>query len=185
MATRSTILAWKIPWREEPGWLRFMGSQRVGHNWACRHACYAFPLWMAMPVVVILLLSCLCILDVYVFGVGEDNAERRWNFHYFLIWDIYTKRNHIQTLWRCYHTVGLWSRCNDWLRFGNTFLQEECCWWKLGVSVHPCWIKSQWQSFEWSRKGQLYCLDRQREIYQASALENYLFQSRKIWWSVL
>ena len=32
MATHSSILAWKIPWTEEPGELQFMGSQRVGHN---------------------------------------------------------------------------------------------------------------------------------------------------------
>ena len=32
MATHSSILAWKIPWTEEPGRLRSMGSQRVGHN---------------------------------------------------------------------------------------------------------------------------------------------------------
>ena len=34
MATHSSILAWIIPWMEEPGKLQFMGSQRVGHNWA-------------------------------------------------------------------------------------------------------------------------------------------------------
>ena len=32
MATHSSILAWKIPWTEEPGGLQSMGSQRVGHN---------------------------------------------------------------------------------------------------------------------------------------------------------
>ena len=32
MATHSSILAWKIPWMEEPGRLHFMGSQRVGHD---------------------------------------------------------------------------------------------------------------------------------------------------------
>ena len=32
MATYSSILAWKIPWTEEPGRLQSMGSQRVGHN---------------------------------------------------------------------------------------------------------------------------------------------------------
>ena len=32
VATHSSILAWKIPWMEEPGWLLSMGSQRVGHN---------------------------------------------------------------------------------------------------------------------------------------------------------
>ena len=32
MATHSRILAWKIPWTEEPGGLQSMGLQRVGHN---------------------------------------------------------------------------------------------------------------------------------------------------------
>ena len=32
MATHSSILAWKIPWIEQPGGLRSTGSQRVGHN---------------------------------------------------------------------------------------------------------------------------------------------------------
>ena len=32
MATHSSILAWKIPWMEEPGRLQSIGSQRVGHN---------------------------------------------------------------------------------------------------------------------------------------------------------
>ena len=32
MATHSGILAWKIPWMEEPGRLQSMGSQRVGHD---------------------------------------------------------------------------------------------------------------------------------------------------------
>ena len=32
MATHSSILAWEIPWSEEPGGLQSMGSQKVGHN---------------------------------------------------------------------------------------------------------------------------------------------------------
>ena len=32
MATHSSILAWKIPWTEEPGLLQSMGLQRVGHD---------------------------------------------------------------------------------------------------------------------------------------------------------
>ena len=32
MAIHSSILAWKIPWTEEPGALQSIGSQRVGHN---------------------------------------------------------------------------------------------------------------------------------------------------------
>ena len=33
MATHSSILAWRIPWTEEPGRLQTIGSQRVGHDW--------------------------------------------------------------------------------------------------------------------------------------------------------
>ena len=32
MATHSSILAWRIPWTEEPGGLQSMGSQRVRHD---------------------------------------------------------------------------------------------------------------------------------------------------------
>ena len=32
IATHSSILAWRIPWTEEPGRLWSMGSQRVGHD---------------------------------------------------------------------------------------------------------------------------------------------------------
>ena len=32
MAIHSGILAWRIPWTEEPGGLQAMGSQRVGHD---------------------------------------------------------------------------------------------------------------------------------------------------------
>ena len=40
MTTHSSILAWRIPWTEEPCWLQFVGSQRIGHEWrdfACMH----------------------------------------------------------------------------------------------------------------------------------------------------
>ena len=32
MVTHSSILAWRIPWTEEPGGVQSMGSQRVGHD---------------------------------------------------------------------------------------------------------------------------------------------------------
>ena len=36
MATHSRILAWRIPWAEEPGRLQSMVLQRVGHDWGLR-----------------------------------------------------------------------------------------------------------------------------------------------------
>ena len=38
MATHSNILAWRIPWIEEPGRLLFIGSQRVGHDGTTKHS---------------------------------------------------------------------------------------------------------------------------------------------------
>ena len=48
MATHSSMLAWKIPWMEEPDRLQSMGSHRVGHNWATslsEHERKLNPLW--------------------------------------------------------------------------------------------------------------------------------------------
>ena len=41
MATHSSILAWRIPWREEPGGLQSTGLQRIRHDWSTRrtHTC--------------------------------------------------------------------------------------------------------------------------------------------------
>ena len=44
MATRSSILAWKIPWTEEPCGIQSMGSQRVRHDWAISLSLFTFTL---------------------------------------------------------------------------------------------------------------------------------------------
>ena len=45
MATHSSILAWKIPWMEEPGRLQSMGSRRVGHDWGTSLLLFTFMHW--------------------------------------------------------------------------------------------------------------------------------------------
>ena len=45
MATHSSILAWKIPWTEEPGRLQSKGSLRVGHDWATSLSLFTFMHW--------------------------------------------------------------------------------------------------------------------------------------------
>ena len=42
MAPRSSTLAWKISWTEEPGRLQSMGSLRVGHDWATSFSTFHF-----------------------------------------------------------------------------------------------------------------------------------------------
>ena len=50
MATHSSIVAWEIPWTEEPGRLQSMGLQRVRHNLATKQH--------------LTLDSCMCVHDV-------------------------------------------------------------------------------------------------------------------------
>ena len=45
MVTHSSILAWKIPWTEEPGRLQSMGSLRVGHDWVTSLSLFTFMHW--------------------------------------------------------------------------------------------------------------------------------------------
>ena len=45
MAPHSSTLAWKIPWREEPGRLQSMGSLRVGHDRAASLSLFTFIHW--------------------------------------------------------------------------------------------------------------------------------------------
>ena len=47
----SSILAWRIPWTEEPGGLQSMGSQRVGHFmeynlYAVQYTCFTCTVWV-------------------------------------------------------------------------------------------------------------------------------------------
>ena len=44
MAICSSILAWRIPWTEEPGGLQSMALQRASHDWVTKHACMNLPL---------------------------------------------------------------------------------------------------------------------------------------------
>ena len=45
MAPHSSTLAWKIPWREEPGRLQSMGLRRVGHGWGTSLSLFTFMHW--------------------------------------------------------------------------------------------------------------------------------------------
>ena len=45
MATPSSILAWEIPWTEEPGRLQSMGSQRTGHDWVSNTLTFSLSQW--------------------------------------------------------------------------------------------------------------------------------------------
>ena len=90
MGTHSSILAWKTPWLEEPGKLQFMGSQRVGHDWATSlHLIFTFIfkqyiecfiwdlLWLEIcPVIFSIslppLIKCIYVRTYYILPIAEE-----------------------------------------------------------------------------------------------------------------
>ena len=42
-APHSSVLAWELPWTEEPGRLQSMGLQRIGHDWVTKHVLARIP----------------------------------------------------------------------------------------------------------------------------------------------
>ena len=71
MATHSSILAWKISWTEEPGGLQYMGSQRVGHNWATNTYLLTIFLMKSSKTVKFI---------VYHFHLSDDVLKHIFNF---------------------------------------------------------------------------------------------------------
>ena len=72
MATHSSILAWRIPWTEEPGRLQSLGSHRVGHNWSdlAQHST-AFLSFLSLS---LLIFKWKTIFDIILGHLGEIEA---------------------------------------------------------------------------------------------------------------
>ena len=60
MFTHSTILAWRIPWTEEPGRLPSMELQRVGHDLATKQQQLTNPAFHTRQFINSFLPSCIC-----------------------------------------------------------------------------------------------------------------------------
>ena len=82
MATHSSVLAWRIPWTEEPGRLQSMGSLRVGHDWATSLSLFTCMHWRrnGNP------LQCFCLENprdkgawwAAVYGVTQSRTRLKW-----------------------------------------------------------------------------------------------------------
>ena len=81
MATHSSILAWRILWIEEPGWLQSMGSQRIRHDGA-RYCAKYFPdisPFNSHSLVRLVLLLVRLVLLFFPLSSGETEAQEKTN----------------------------------------------------------------------------------------------------------
>ena len=77
IATHPSILAWRIPWTEEPGWLQSVGLQRVRRDWKDTAGTHVVDL----KVVCVFKLSCSVTSDSFpLFGLQPTRILCPWNF---------------------------------------------------------------------------------------------------------
>ena len=106
MATHSTILAWEIPWTEEPGGLQSMGLQRAGHDWATKQE-----------------------QQTFMKSMNHSLPWNPWNvFHHSLYWMKYVKHRYIIYMCVCVcvcvyvpYEGTKSSLVNDWTHFLAVF----------------------------------------------------------------
>ena len=73
---RSSILAWIIPWTEEPGALQSRGSQRASHDWVTKHACMNLPLQESNHM----------LLHLLTFNTPWESSECRAEMRFSVLW---------------------------------------------------------------------------------------------------
>ena len=69
-ATHSSILAWKVPWAEEPGGLQFIGSKKVRHDLATKQQQFS--------------LVQICLFSVSSNMLESNNTNRKYNYDLYL-----------------------------------------------------------------------------------------------------
>ena len=75
MATHSGTLAWKIPWKEKPGRLQSMESERVGHDWATS---LSFTKWFLIFVSPLIQVQSLCWEDPLEKEMATHSSTLAW-----------------------------------------------------------------------------------------------------------
>ena len=125
MATHSSVLAWRIPWTEEPGGLQSMESQRVGHDWAHTHMGAIY-----INICVYIFMCMYICVYIYIYGWGGGREKRRW------------RSTIVETLsWRrpmVSMTMGFisaYSSC-PWLTCRGSLVESHFYPWSVGVHQH-------------------------------------------------
>ena len=113
MAPHSSTLAWKIPWKEEPGALQSMGSLRVGHDWVTSLSLSCIREGHGNP------LQCSCLENprdggvwwAAVYGVAKSRTRLKWLSSSSMTWsDFSFKWIILATVWKWWWKHERWWR---------------------------------------------------------------------------
>ena len=104
VAPHSSTLAWKLPWTEESGGLRSMGSLRVGHDWVASLSLFTFMHWRRKW-------QCSCLEN------PRDGGA--W---WAAVYGVAQCRTRLKRLSSSSNSIAIGNRC-----FGNRFEAKETC----------------------------------------------------------
>ena len=120
MATHSSILAWKIPWTEEPSRLQSMGSQRVRHDWVTNT--FTFIIYMCVCVCVFV---CVCIyIYIYIY-IKLIKLPGFWIMYFFTFFSF------SENIWHTEHFKGYIYIYIYSHSFKNNSFYDIFKWWNI------------------------------------------------------
>ena len=121
MATHSSVLAWRIPWTEEPGGLQSMGSLRVGHDWSNNTHKRKKPIWKDYELCDVLKKANMDTVKRSVAAEAWDRRQggeqveprgcfRQWNYSTWCYNDGYTQLYACPNPWKAQHQDWAWRK---------------------------------------------------------------------------
>ena len=153
MATHSSILAWRIPWTEDPGGLQFMGLQRVGHDWATEHSVYVSILFSQFVAPLLPLLCPKSVLYVCI-SISALQKVHQYHFYSFHIYALIQGIFLFLTYFILYNKLYVQPLHENWLRcvpfYGCVIFHCICvpqhlyiflCWWTSRLLPRPNYCK--------------------------------------------
>ena len=114
MATHSNILAWRIPWTEEPGKLQSVGSQRAIHDRTTKHSTY-----IHIYIYVNICLSVCLSLSIYIYIEREktkiitEESQSRVHWHFTIMFYRFETLQNEKNIKHCLMACTVSDECNS------------------------------------------------------------------------
>ena len=159
MATHSSILAWRIPWTEDPGGLQSMGSQKVGHDWIAlaytdtgiiyniyNTFIYLNYIFFFIHSSISGPLDCFLALDVVRSTFYDLTLEFTWHyFHHTVSWGSHKDPPKIKGRGhRLSFSIGEWQHSKTAGGMGNTIRYLESDAWIRNPIIYGFWVSVFW-----------------------------------------
>ena len=130
MATHSSILAWRIPWMEEPGGLQSMGSQRIGHDWVTSLSLSSHPWCLCFIIFYYVLAIIQKMICIIIWSLWWKCLPlHRICFYFLHVWDYHKLRIMLKVPWKVNQSAMQAAvTCEDSYTYGSHLPWDVVLW---------------------------------------------------------